>query len=54
MERGRQRGDLIAVHHYLKGNAAEDQDTLFSEGDSERKIENRHKPRHRKFQLGTG
>jgi len=53
LEKGRQSWDLIALLHYLKGNNTEDQDTPFSEGHSEKATENRHKPQHRKFQLGA-
>lgn len=53
LEKGRQRGKLIALLHYLRRNNPEDQDILFSEGDSERATENRHKLQHRKFQLDT-
>lgn len=47
LEKGKRSGDFIAVLHYRKGNNAEDQDMLFSEQDSERMIENSHKPQHR-------
>lgn len=53
LEKGRQRGDLIALLYYLRGDHTEDQDTLFSEGESERATENGHKLQHRKFQLGA-